>query len=29
MRAKLLRAGQDFDWGRVDELAALEAGLMR
>ncbi|MEH6716041.1 MAG: XrtA system polysaccharide deacetylase [Parasphingorhabdus flavimaris] len=29
MRAKLLRAGQDFKWGRVDELAALEAGLMR
>ncbi len=28
MRAKLLRAGQDFRWGRVDELAALEAGLM-
>tara|TARA_R110001606_G_scaffold105716_3_gene230032 strand:- start:22975 stop:23868 length:894 start_codon:yes stop_codon:yes gene_type:complete len=28
MRAKLLRAGQDFKWGRVDELAALEAGLM-
>jgi len=28
MRAKLLRAGQDFQWGRVDELAALEAGLM-
>lgn len=27
MRAKLLRAGQDFKWGRVDELAALEAGL--
>ncbi len=29
MRPKLLRAGQDFRWGRVDELAALEAGLMR
>ncbi|MFT6009203.1 MAG: polysaccharide deacetylase family protein (PEP-CTERM system associated) [Parasphingorhabdus sp.] len=29
MRAKLLRAGQDFNWGRVDELAALEAGLMQ
>ena len=29
MRAKLLRAGQDFKWGRVDELATLEAGLMR
>mgnify|MGYP005818798535 FL=1 len=29
MRAKLLRAGQDFKWGRVDELAALEAGLLR
>lgn len=29
MRAKLLRAGRDFNWGRVDELAALEAGLMR
>lgn len=28
MRAKLLRVGQDFKWGRVDELAALEAGLM-
>ena len=27
MRAKLLRAGQDFKWGRVDELAALEAGM--
>jgi polysaccharide deacetylase family protein (PEP-CTERM system associated) len=29
MRAKLLRAGQDFKWGRVDELAALEAGFMQ
>ena len=29
MRAKLLRAGQEFNWGRVDELAALEAELMR
>tara|TARA_R110000850_G_scaffold4827_19_gene21168 strand:- start:487 stop:1383 length:897 start_codon:yes stop_codon:yes gene_type:complete len=29
MRAKLLRAAQDFKWGRVDELAALEAGLLR
>ena len=29
MRGKLLRAGQDFNWGRVDELAALEAGLIR
>lgn len=29
MHAKLLRAGQDFRWGRVDELAALEAGLMQ
>ncbi len=29
MRGKLLRAGQEFKWGRVDELAALEAGLMR
>ena len=28
MRAKLLRASQDFKWGRVDELAALEAGLL-
>ncbi|WP_240616777.1 XrtA system polysaccharide deacetylase [Sphingorhabdus sp. YGSMI21] len=28
MRAKLQQAGQDFRWGRVDELAALEAGLM-
>jgi polysaccharide deacetylase family protein (PEP-CTERM system associated) len=29
MRSKLLRAGKEFKWGRVDELAALEAGLMR
>ena len=29
MRTKLLRAGQEFNWGRVDELAALEAELMR
>jgi len=29
MRAKLLRASQDFKWGRVDELAVLEAGQMR
>ena len=29
MRKKLLRVGHDFKWGRVDELAALEAGLMR
>ncbi len=29
MRGKLLRAGQNFKWGRVDELAALEAGLMQ
>ena len=29
MRGKLLRAGQEFNWGRVDELAALEAGLIR
>ena len=28
MRAKLLRASQDFKWGRVDELAALEARLL-
>ncbi|MEO9600725.1 XrtA system polysaccharide deacetylase [Parasphingorhabdus sp.] len=28
MRAKLLRAGRDFKWGRVDELAALELGLL-
>lgn len=29
MRAKLLRATEDFKWGRVDELAALEAELLR
>ncbi|WP_417594311.1 XrtA system polysaccharide deacetylase [Parasphingorhabdus sp.] len=29
MRGKLLQAGQDFNWGRVDELAVLEAGLMQ
>tara|TARA_R110000824_G_scaffold37553_6_gene115559 strand:+ start:45798 stop:46694 length:897 start_codon:yes stop_codon:yes gene_type:complete len=29
MRSKLMRAGQGFNWGRVDELAALEAGLMQ
>jgi polysaccharide deacetylase family protein (PEP-CTERM system associated) len=29
MRAKLMRAGRDFKWGRVDELAALEAGLLK
>ncbi|VWX56906.1 Polysaccharide deacetylase [Sphingorhabdus sp. 109] len=28
MRAKLLRAGRDFSWGRIDELAALEAERM-
>ncbi len=27
MRAKLVRVGKDFRWGRVDELAALEAEL--
>ena len=27
MRSKLLRAGKDYVWGRVDELAALEGGL--
>mgnify|MGYP003665597801 FL=1 len=29
MRAKLLRATEDFKWGRVDELAALEAELLQ
>ena len=29
MRAKLLRAGREFKWGRMDELAALEAGLLQ
>tara|TARA_R110002049_G_scaffold12509_2_gene55929 strand:- start:2127 stop:3023 length:897 start_codon:yes stop_codon:yes gene_type:complete len=29
MRAKLLRATADFKWGRVDELAALEAELLQ
>ena len=29
MRAKLLRATEDFKWDRVDELAALEAELLR
>ncbi len=29
MRGKLLRAGREFKWGRVDELAALEAGFMQ
>ncbi|MEH6791171.1 MAG: XrtA system polysaccharide deacetylase [Parasphingorhabdus sp.] len=29
MRAKLLRAGRDFRWTRVDELAALEAGVQQ
>jgi len=29
MRAKLLRATVDFKWARVDELAALEAELLR
>ena len=29
MRVKLLRAGRYFNWGKDDELAALEAGLMQ
>lgn len=29
MRAKLLRVGQEYKWGRIDELAALEAELIR
>ena len=28
MRSKLARVGKDFSWGRVDELAALESGLV-
>ena len=29
MRSKLMRAGKAYKWGRVDELAALEKGLMQ
>lgn len=28
MRSKLARVGKDFSWGRVDEMAALESGLV-
>lgn len=28
MRSKLARVGKDYSWGRVDELAALESGLV-
>lgn len=28
MRSKLARVGKDYSWGRVDEMAALESGLV-
>ncbi|WP_414696390.1 XrtA system polysaccharide deacetylase [Parasphingorhabdus sp.] len=29
MRSKLVRVGKDYAWGRVDELAAMECGLVQ